>query len=322
MTQLHPGEQLDHYYLESVAARSGMASIFRGKDLRTGQPVAIKVPHIEMESDPVFFERFQREEEIGRKLDHPGVMKVLGNDDRSQVYMVMEWVEGRLLRKLLNEQRKLPPERALRLALRICEALDYIHKNGVVHRDLKPENIMVDGDDNIKLIDFGIAGNLGSRRITFTRLSQTMGTPDYISPEQVKGKRGDARSDIYALGVMLYEMLTGQVPFQGPNPFAIMNERLLNNPVPPRELEPSISPQLQEIIYRALERDPKNRYGSAHEFARDLQHPEQVGVADRPELRNWSRRRSPLGRRILFYLMLAAIPVLIFALLLWVAKRT
>ena len=260
MTQLQPGGQLDHYYLESVAARSGMASIFRGKDTRTGRTVAIKVPHIEMESDPVFFERFQREEEIGRKLDHPGVMKVLGDDDRSERYMVMEWVEGRLLRQLMNEQRKLSPERAVRIALRICDALDYIHRNGVVHRDLKPENIMVDADDNIKLIDFGIAGNLSSRRITFTQLSQTMGTPDYISPEQVKGKRGDARSDIYALGVMLYEMLTGKVPFSGPNAFVIMNERLLNNPVPPREIDPSISPQLQEIIYRAMERDPKNRY--------------------------------------------------------------
>ncbi len=321
MSQLSPGEQLDHYLLESVAARSGMASIFRGKDLRTGQPVAIKIPHIEMESDPVFFERFQREEEIGKKLDHPGVMKVLSDDDRSQVYMVMEWVEGRLLRKLMNEQRKLPPERALRLALRICDALEYIHKNGVVHRDLKPENIMVDADDNIKLIDFGIAGNLGSRRITFTSLSQTMGTPDYISPEQVKGKRGDARSDIYALGVMLYEMLTGEVPFKGENPFAIMNERLLNNPVPPREVDPSISPQLQEIIYRALERDPKNRYASAHEFARDLEHPEQVGVGERAELTQWTRRRSPLWRRILFYLMLAAIPVVVFALLLIVARH-
>jgi len=162
---------------------------------------------------------------------------------------------------------------------------------------------------------------VGSRRITFAKLSNTMGTPDYISPEQVRGKRGDARSDLYALGVMLYEMLTGTVPFTGPNPFVIMNDRLLNNPVPPRELNPEIFPQLQEIIYRALEREPKNRYASAREFAHDLQHPEQVGVSDRAELHDWRRRRTPWARRILFYLMLALIPIVIFALLFLLAKR-
>jgi serine/threonine-protein kinase len=321
MTPVHPGDQLDHYHIESVAARSGMASIFRGTDSRTGRSVAIKVPHPEMESDPVFYERFQREEEIGKKLDHPGVMKVMADDDRSQIYMVMEWVDGRLLREILNEQRKLPVERAARIAVGILDALEYIHTHGVVHRDLKPENIMVDAEDRIKLIDFGIAANTGARRITFAKLSKTMGTPDYISPEQVKGKRGDARSDLYSLGVMLYEMVTGKVPFPGPNPFVIMNDRLLNNPVPPREIAPEISPQLQEIIYRAMERDPAKRYASAREFARDLQHQDQVGVAERPELRDWKRRRSPWTRRILFYLMLVMIPIVIFALLLWVAKH-
>ena len=322
MTPLHPGDQLDHYRIESVAARSGMASIFRGTDLRTGRPVAIKVPHPEMESDPAFFDRFRREQEIGKKLDHPGVMKVMVEDGRSRVYMVMEWVEGRLLRQILNEQRQLPSERAVRIALKICEALEYIHSQGVAHRDLKPENVMIDAEGNIKLIDFGIAAHIGARRLTFAKFTQTMGTPDYISPEQVKGKRGDARSDIYALGVMLYEMLTGKVPFTGPNAFIIMNDRLLNNPIPPREIDPTISPQLQEIIYRALERDPKNRYATAREFAWDLEHQDQVGVADRPELRDWKRRRSPWPRRILFYVMLALIPVIIFGLLLYVARHS
>src|SRR5216683_3663156 len=321
MTPVHPGDQLDHYRIDSLVARSGMASIFRCTDLRTGRPVAIKVPHPEMESDPVFFERFHREEEIGKNMDHPGVMKVMPDDGHSQVYMVMEWVEGRLLRQILTEQGKLPIERAVRIALGICDALDYIHNHGVVHRDLKPENIMIDAEDRIKLIDFGIAARAGARRLTFAKISQLMGTPDYISPEQVKGKRGDARSDLYALGVMLYEMLTGRVPFQGPNPFAIMNDRLLNNPVPPREVNPEISPQLQEIIYRALERDPRKRYANAHEFALDLEHPEKVGVADRAEMKNWKQRRSPVARQIMFYIMLALIPVVVFGLMLFLSRN-
>jgi len=318
---VHSGRQLDHYLIEGLAARSGMASIFRAKDLRTGRPVAIKVPHPEMESDRLFFERFRREEQIGAKLDHPSVMKVFVDDDRSRTYMVMEWVEGRLLRQVLHEQRKLPGERAVGLALAICDALDYIHRNGVVHRDLKPENIIIDAQGRIKLIDFGIAAKAGARRITFARLSETMGTPDYISPEQIKGKRGDARSDLYALGVMLYEMLTGQAPFQGPNPFAIMNDRLSNNPVPPREVDPAISAQLQEIIYRALERDPRNRYASAHEFAWDLQHQDQVGVPERVELRDWKLRRPPWTRRILSYVGLVLVPVVVFGLLFLVAAH-
>jgi serine/threonine protein kinase len=321
MNSLHPGDQLDHYRIDSLVARSGMATIYRGIDTRTGRAVAIKLPHPEMEGDPIFFDRFNREEEIGKKLDHPGVVKVLNDEERSRRYMVLEWVDGRLLRQILNDVKIFPPDRAIKITVGICEALDYIHSQGVVHRDLKPENIMVDAEDRTKLIDFGIAANAGSRRLTFAKLTEAMGTPDYISPEQVKGKRGDARSDIYALGIMFYEMLTGKVPFVGPNPFVIMNERLINHPIPPREVNPAVPPELQEIIYRALERDPKKRYQSAHEFALDLQHPEKVGVADRDELRDWRQRRSPVLRRVLFYIMLALIPVVVFGLMLYVARH-
>jgi serine/threonine protein kinase len=321
MCSLQPDDQLDHYRIESLAAQSGMASIYRATDLQSGRNVAIKVPHFQVESDPLFFDRFKREEEIGKKLDHPGVMRVFDDEDRSRVYMVMEWVDGRSLRHILTEQKKLPAERAVRIALGICDALEYVHRNGVVHRDLKPENVMVDSDDRIKLIDFGIAGSVGMRRLTFAKFTRAMGTPDYISPEQVKSKRGDARSDVYALGVMLYEMLTGEVPFRGPNSLAVINDRLLNHPTPPRELDPEISPQLQEIIYRALERNPANRYASAREFAKDLANPDSVGVADRDELRDWKLRRSSRSRTILKYVMFAMIPIIIFILLLITARH-
>ena len=319
---MHPGDKLDHFQIDSLVARSGMASIYRATDSRDGRQVAIKIPHPEVESEPVFFDRFQREQDIGTKLDHPSVMKVFDVPNRSQVYMAMEWVDGKLLRSILKEEKKLTAERAARITIGICNALEYIHTHGVVHRDLKPENIMVGPNDSIKLIDFGIAGQEGARRLTFAKLSNLMGTPDYISPEQVKGKRGDGRSDVYAAGIMLYEMLTGEVPFKGPNPFVIMNDRLMNYPPPPREVNPQITPQMQEIIYRAIEREPSNRYSRARDFASDLEHQDQVGVSeDRLELHNWKRRRDPVHKKILMYVLLALIPVVVFGLLLYVAKH-
>jgi serine/threonine-protein kinase len=299
-----------------------MATIFGAWDEDRGRRVGIKVPSPQAECDPVFYERFQREIQIGQELDHKAILKVLDSGAPGSVYMAMEWVEGRPLRHILTEQGKLPADTAIGIALKLCDALEYMHAHGVMHRDLKPENIMVCPGGEIKIIDFGIASLAGARRLTFGKLSEVMGSPDYISPEQVKGKRGDAQSDIYAVGVMLYEMLTGRPPFQGDNAFAIMNERLLNYPKPPREIDPSISPHLQEIIYRALERDPANRYANARELAWDLAHPLQVGIENRAEVKDWNKRRASKPRRILSFAMLALLPVAIFALLLVISHKS
>jgi serine/threonine-protein kinase len=318
MSQLNSGDALDHYRIDAPVARGGMSTLYRATDLKNGRQVALKVPHPEMEAEPILLERFKREEEIGQLLDHPGVVKTYDGEERSRVYMVIEWVNGRLLRSILNDEKKLPIERAVTIVLRICDALDYMHKHGIVHRDLKPENVMVDENDNIKLIDFGIAMKEDARRLTFVNLSATLGTPDYISPEQVKGQRGDQRSDVYALGILLYEMLTGRVPFIGPNPLAAMNERLLIDPPAPRELNEEISPELEEILYRALERDPRHRYATAHEMMWDLENQEQVGVADRGP-RTIGRRG--VNKQLLLYAGMALVPVMLFALMLILAKR-
>jgi eukaryotic-like serine/threonine-protein kinase len=318
-----PGDMVDHYRIDATVARSGMATLYRATDTDHDRQVALKVPHPEMEADTVLVERFKREQEIGQLLDHPGVVKTFNSEQRSRLYMVLEWVEGRLLRAVLNEEGALPVDRAEQIALRICDALDYMHKRGIVHRDLKPENIMVDDRDEIKLIDFGIAMKEDARRLTFVNLSTMLGTPDYISPEQVQGKRGDQRSDMYALGVMFYEMLTGKVPFSGPNPLAVMNERLLKDPTPPRELNPAIPPELEEIIFRALERDPRHRYASAHDMEWDLEHKEQVGVEDRyrPVRRGPASAFSKINKRMLLYAGLALVPIILFALMLVLAAR-
>ncbi len=326
MTTLEAGDTLDHYRLEATVARSGMSTLYRATDLASGKPVAIKIPHAEMEKDPILLERFKREQEIGQELDHPGIVKTLDGENRSRLYMVMEWVDGKLLRDLLNEQdqygeRRLPIHRAVKIALGICDALDYMHKHGVVHRDLKPENVMVDDQDKIKLIDFGIAMKEDARRLTYAGPSPMLGTPDYISPEQVKGQRGDQRSDIYALGAMLYEMLTGKVPFVGANPLVVMNERVLMDPVPARKVNPEISPQLDEILHRAMVREPRHRYSTAADMAWELENQEHVGVDEGARKPALHHRLMVNRKKLLLYAGLVLVPVLIFGLMVMLARH-
>jgi eukaryotic-like serine/threonine-protein kinase len=314
------GEQLDHYRIEDVVAQGRVATTFRATDLLTNRAVAIVVPRPEIEADPVLSERLQHEEVIDKVLEHPGLIKLIEKHGREagggQSYMVREWFDGISVREIMSKG-KLAPERAIRITASICEIADYIHSHGIVLRDLEPEHILVGPEDQVKLIHVGVSSKFGARRLTFTKLSQVVGTSQYVSPEELKGKHADARSDIYSIGVMLYEMATRALPFPG----ARIDARLTSNPTPPREIDPGISPQLQEVIYRALERDRQNRYASAREFERDLLHLDQVGVADRPELREWRKREITVWKKVAVYVALALIPIVIFGLMLYWAKR-
>ena len=263
--EVQPGQTLDNRFLiEEVLSRSGMASIFKAKDIKTGQTVALKIPHMQFESDVAFFSRFQREAEIGKQLNHPNILKFYDVPEQSRPYIAMELLEGKTLAELMNEVRPFPIDDARQIASRICDGLSHMHEHKIVHRDLKPQNIMLLKDGSLRIMDFGIAKSMEARRLTFAGFSTTLGTPDYMAPEQVKGHRGDERTDLYSLGAMLYEMVTGSVPFEGPNPFIVMNSRITGDPLAPRKRNPDIPPEVEEIILHAMERDPRMRFQGGH----------------------------------------------------------
>ena len=271
----------DRFEITDVIAKSGMASLFKANDRLTGKAVALKIPYLQIESDPAGFDRFRREEEIGIKLNHPYILKILPVEKKSRPYIAMEYLEGQTLSELLRSVRPLPEPDAVKIASHICNALAYMHENGVVHRDLKPANIMLCNDGSIRIMDFGIARSENARRLTFVGFTPAMGTPDYMAPEQVKGSRGDQRTDIYSLGAILYEMATGEPPFAGDSPYVIMNARVTGDPQSPRKINSKLTPVLEEIILHAMERDPKRRYPSATEMRKELEDYEVVELTGR-----------------------------------------
>ena len=320
---VQPGQTLDdRFYITEIISRSGMATIFKATDKQTNQTVAVKVPFLQFESDPGFYSRFQREEAIGMKLDHPYLLKFIPVENRSRPYIVTEYLRGYTLAHLLNNIRPLPEADALKFASRICDALAHMHEREIVHRDLKPQNIMVCTDGTLRIMDFGIAKAAEGRRITFTGFTPAVGTPDYMAPEQVKGKRGDERTDIYSLGAILYEMVTGHTPFEGENPFVIMNARVISDPVAPRQRNPKVSPAVEEVILHAMARDPADRYPNVAAMKAELDAPQSVPITGRagrlqqttPWQTGWQKYRS-----LVWKILIPAIVIVLFA---WLAMKT
>lgn len=312
--EIEPGQTLDgRFVVEELVARSGMASIYRAQDLQTGQAVAIKAPFPRLQADPDFMRRFEQEEQIGLSLHHPSILKVLPvAGPRSRPYAVLEFLQGRPLDQVMHGPDPLPIEEALRIAARLCKALEYLHSRGVIHRDLKPHNVMICVDGTIRLMDFGIS-QLASESHTARRaeIATIIGTPDYISPEQVRGEAVDERSDIYSLGAMLYEMVVGRPPFEGPGAYAIMQARLRTDPPAPREIDPEIPPQVEEIILHAMAFAPRDRYPSAAALGFDLENSTRVLVTGRAaRLRRPGWRMPTLGRRTVRAVILLALLLL------------
>jgi serine/threonine-protein kinase len=282
-TALSEGSRLDHYRIVSILGVGAFSEAYEAVDERTGQTVVIKLPNVALIGDPQIFERFQREMTITRRLDHPNIQRAVdeGRDtDHSVPYLVLEYVDGQSLRQYLTGRMPLPTDEALRLADQIAAALAFAHSHGVAHRDVKPENVLVDADGHAKLADFGIALLSGARRVTWRWLNDGVGTPDYMAPEQIQGKRGDERTDVYALGTMLYEMLSGRVPFSGDNPLAVMNQAVHSAPPPLRSLRRSVPPALEAVVHKALRKNPAERYPDAAAMLFDLEHLDAVNLSE------------------------------------------
>ncbi len=274
-----PGAQIDHYEIIRMLGHGGMSRVYLATDLEDQRRVVLKFPNDDLIGDIAVFERYRREAEIGSRLDHPHVQHLLNiGEKRSEEYLVVEYIEGQTLRRVLEERggEPLPPEEALRVTRQVADALAYCHEHGVYHRDIKPENIMLQRDGGVKIIDFGIALLQGARRVTWRGLSETVGTPDYMSPEQLRGERGTAASDIYAVGMMLYEMLCGRTPFDGENVFAIMNQHVSHDPPSILQYNPELSPALVTVVMHAIRRDPEKRYKSMRDLLADLNNLEEV----------------------------------------------
>ncbi len=285
------------YELADVVGRGGMAEVRRGRDVRLWRTVAVKTLRGDLAADPTFQARFHREAQSAASLNHPSVVSVYDTgedliDGVRMPYIVMEFVEGETLREQLQSQSRILPDRALEIVAGILTALDYSHRAGIVHRDIKPANVMVTSEGDVKVMDFGIARDLADTGVTVTQTAAVLGTAQYLSPEQARGEPADARSDLYAVGCVLFELLTGRPPFVGDSLVSVAVAHVRDQPVAPSSLDPYIPPQLDGIVLKALAKDRGDRYQTAGDMRADIEH----ALTGQP-VTALSSSRSRLGAR-------------------------
>jgi eukaryotic-like serine/threonine-protein kinase len=268
----------DRYELDGVVGRGGMAEVYRARDLRLDRIVAIKTLRADLARDQTFQARFRREAQSAASLNNPSIVAVYDTGEDLDLttgvpvpFIVMEFVDGRTVRDLLIEGHRLLPERTLEIVSGTLRALEYSHQAGIVHRDIKPGNVMVTRNGDVKVMDFGIARAMSDDQATMTQTAQVIGTAQYLSPEQARGERVDARSDLYSTGCLMYELLTGRPPFTGDSPVAIAYQHVRENPIPPSRIDPSLPPWADSIVLKAMAKSANDRYQSAAEMQADIQ---------------------------------------------------
>lgn len=307
----------DRYKILASLGQGGFGATFLAEDLQGEGKVVMKVPHVTQLGDPAVYERFRREVAIGKILNHSDVPVAVAISEENPPYLVMKYAEGESLAKVLNEKGRFAVDQAVKLVANLLDALHYCHERGVYHRDIKPENLVLAPDGHLKILDFGIALMEGAPRVTWRGFSGLMGTPEYMAPEQIKGERGGARSDIYAVGCLLYHLLSGSPPFtSGDNPLTVMYLHMTKDPTPLTSVK-GMHPGIWAAIRRALRRRKEERYESAELMANDLRFPEKADLKwidepDPPLAAILPTRRNSL----LIYGGAVIIAVLIAALLL------
>jgi eukaryotic-like serine/threonine-protein kinase len=278
-----PGQRIDHYEIIRLLGRGGASRVYLAEDRHVLQQVILKFPHDDVIGGAAVFERYKREAEIGKHLNHPTIRRHLNcGEQRSSEYLVLEYLRGRTLRAVMQEYAPalLPTSEAVRIILHICEALTYVHKHGVIHRDIKPENIMLLESGEIRLLDFGLALQEGKRRVSWRGFSSPIGTPDYMAPELWLGKPGSIQSDIYAVGVVLYELLCRRLPFEEHDGFTLITPHISHDPPGILEFNPALSPALATVVMHAIRRDPDKRYACMQAMMEDLRHLDEITPVD------------------------------------------